>query len=215
MFKITTPSISTLCLIFLFGLSFQVNALGGIHETLYIGGDIVYPECTKGTYIITGQLYSGKPIYKRQGGNCRGRSGWYLYMNNDRWAISFDDPMTNPSHGVTDGLASEWPWDSVWPGGALVTPVNQVNIGGDIVYKSCTNGTFTFIHSVINGKPIYKREGGACRGRDGWFLYYNNGRWVISFDDPLVSPSHGVTDGLAADWPWDNIWPGGAIISIK
>ena len=163
------------------------------------------PTVLLANYLMT------SPFYKRDGSKCLG-SDWYLYLNNSRWSITFTSPFDSPNHGITNGLQSEWPWDSVWPGGAMVTGVKQVEIGGDIAYSDCTNGTFTFTNEVHNGKPVYKRDGAACRGAD-WYLYLNNGRWSISFDSPFEHSNHGVTSGLASEWPWDDVWPDGAIVA--
>ena len=179
----------------------------GIYQKVYIGGDIAYRECTNGTFAFTGDVLNGKPVYVKSG-VCRGAT-WYLYFHNSRWAVSFNGP-DQPDDGVTTGLASGLPWDAIWPGGALVTGVESVQVGGDIAYRECTNGTFAFTGDVLNGKPVYVKSG-VCGGAT-WYLYFHNSRWAVSFNGPDL-PDHGVNRGLASPRPWDAVWPGGAVVS--
>lgn len=187
-------------------------AENGIHNKIYIGGDIVYSECTTGSFTYNGDTYNNKPVYQNDSGTCRG-ADWFVFYHNNRWSISFQSPLVSPSHGVTNGLASAWPWDAQWPGGAIVTGVPKVIIGGDIVYPECTTGSYVFDYSAYNGKPVYRRENLPCRGSSEWFMFYHNNRWSISFQSPFTSPSHGVTNGLQSDHPWDDVWPGGATVT--
>ena len=181
----------------------------GIYNTIFVAGDIVYSDCTTGMFVYNNTTYNGKPVYQNPT-YCRG-ADWYLYFHNNRWAISFQDPLVSPSHGVTSGLASDWPWDDVWGGGAVVTGVYEVTIGGPIAYADCTNATFELTYETHNDKPVWKNPD-QCRGAY-WYLYFHNNRWSISFEDPAVSASHGVTSGLASEYPWDDVWPGGAIVT--
>ena len=181
----------------------------GIYNTVFVNGDIAYKQCTTGMYVYNNTTYNGKPVYQNPS-NCMG-ADWYLFYHNNRWAISFQDPLVSPSHGVTSGLNSDWPWDAAWGGGAVVTGVYEVTIGGAIAYPDCTNATFELTYETHNDKPVYKNPD-QCRGAY-WYLYFHNNRWSISFQDPAVSANHGVTSGLVSEYPWDDIWPGGAIVT--
>ena len=194
-----------------FATPMATAADGGIHKQIRVSGNIVYSECTATTYSLNGGVYNGKPVYKRDGGSCRG-ANWYLFYHGSKWAISFQDPTVSPSHGVTGGLSSAWPWDKQWSGGAVVSHVNEVTISGNITYSDCTTGTFKTNGDIYNGKPVYENVAGICRG-DKWYMFYHNSKWAISFEDPTVYPSHGVIAGLSSAWPWDSVWPSGAIVA--
>lgn len=172
-----------------------------------------YAQCTNSAYKITPKLFNNKLVYKRIGNKCL-YNHWYIYYFKNYWRLSFESPFKVPTIGVTTGIYSKWPWSQGWIAGAVVTPVKVVNVKGSIPLKNCGQGEYIFTYENFQMKPVYKRTGPTCLGRH-WYLYFNeNKQWHIGYYHPSNNNHHCVTAGLKADWPWDDVWPKGTIVSI-
>lgn len=184
----------------------------GIYKEIYLGGEI--PQCVPTQFNLTEMVFNEKSVYQGSRTFCNNQP-IYIYYYNNHWGLTNASPNNVDGNTFTKGINSEWPWDSIWHNGAVITPIRIIEVVGNINFKQCSLGNYFFSSEVYNDKPIYRKLESPCFGKE-WYLYADTeGHWSIGYNDPHASSHYRVSKGIKSAWPWDKVWPEGVAVAIK
>lgn len=184
----------------------------GIYNKIFLGGKT--PECVTTQFNLTERLFNEKPVYKSAHTLCN-NPHTYIYYHNNHWGLAYKAPEEVNSSVFTQGIASQWPWDAVWPNGIQITPIRTIQVVGTIIFEQCSRGNYFFSSEVVNDKPLYISLESPCFGKE-WYLYSDTeGYWSLGYNHPRSSNHYRTSRGIKSTWPWDKAWPEGVAVAIK
>ena len=168
---------------------------------------------SNGDYTVSGETYSGAPVYTRTDASTG--STWSLYKRaNGSWYVDFNDVSEDWDGTIAyTNQAMDWPWSADdWNNTSYrIFDTKSVQVHQIPGEAQGSVGEYNFTGQFYNSEPVFKKPG--ANGVTFSLYKRADGKWYVD-NNAISEAADGtlISTTAAAEWPWTATWNGSAVV---